>query len=119
MHLGCFHHEVVIGHCDVASAAVITVAASDRQDNSWVSSSGLSSNWGDCVDINAPGEFITSAGLDRPDHYQVLSGTSLACPLVAGVVAQYLQAYPRAGPIDVSNAIKVCALIDGIVLLIV
>lgn len=45
------------------------------------------SNTGDCVDIYAPGEDIISAWLGAPDMVNVLSGTSMATPHVAGIVA--------------------------------
>lgn len=45
------------------------------------------SNIGSCVDIYAPGEDIISAWLGAPDMVNVLSGTSMATPHVAGIVA--------------------------------
>ena len=46
-------------------------------------------NYGSCVDIFAPGEDITSAGLSRPDAVATFSGTSQATPLVSGAAAIY------------------------------
>ncbi len=87
---------------------VITVAASGRDDGRWVSGSGFtSSNIGRCVDIYAPGDYIHAASMDGPDALQGMSGTSLACPLVAGVVAMYLHAYPFHTSVDVDKALKV------------
>eukprot|EP00009_Paramoeba_aestuarina_P007543 CAMPEP_0201522866 /NCGR_PEP_ID=MMETSP0161_2-20130828/18596_1 /ASSEMBLY_ACC=CAM_ASM_000251 /TAXON_ID=180227 /ORGANISM="Neoparamoeba aestuarina, Strain SoJaBio B1-5/56/2" /LENGTH=415 /DNA_ID=CAMNT_0047921819 /DNA_START=86 /DNA_END=1333 /DNA_ORIENTATION=- len=51
------------------------------------------SNWGPCVDLFAPGQEIVSAWIDEgyPDRtYNTISGTSMASPHAAGVVAQYL-----------------------------
>lgn len=49
------------------------------------------SNNGACVDIYAPGEDILSAWTGSPNVINYLSGTSMACPHVTGVMA-YLMA---------------------------
>ena len=60
----------------------ITVGASDIND--W---SASFSNYGSCVDIFAPGVNILSTLPNESTAYY--SGTSMACPHVAGVVARY------------------------------
>lgn len=45
------------------------------------------SNWGSCVDIMAPGRSITSADARSDTGSVDLSGTSMACPHVAGAAA--------------------------------
>ncbi|XP_072181287.1 extracellular serine proteinase-like [Diadema setosum] len=45
------------------------------------------SNYGECVDIFAPGVLITSTWIDGTDEWDTLSGTSMACPHVAGAAA--------------------------------
>ncbi|MFH1943781.1 MAG: S8 family serine peptidase [bacterium] len=40
------------------------------------------------------------------DEYVFVSGTSLSCPLVAGVCALVLEAHPELGPMDVRDAIR-------------
>jgi len=45
------------------------------------------SNWGTCTKIGAPGTLINSAWIGSPTATRVLSGTSMASPHVAGVVA--------------------------------
>ena len=50
------------------------------------------SNYGDAVDITAPGMTITSTYPD--DDYAEMSGTSMATPHVAGAAAAYVAKYP-------------------------
>jgi subtilisin family serine protease len=69
----------------------ITVAASDNKDNK-----ATFSNFGDCVHVFAPGVAITSAWIGGPSAVNTISGTSMACPHVAGQVAKYLETQPNA-----------------------
>lgn len=69
------------------------------------------SNYGDCVDVFAPGEGIISAwpfnwkGTIDNNGWANLNGTSMAAPHVAGVVAQYLQGHPSYTPAQVRDAL--------------
>jgi subtilisin family serine protease len=81
-------------------AQAITVAASALNDT-WA---GFS-NHGPAVDIIAPGVQILSAGHTSPDALDILSGTSMASPHVAGAGARCLQANPGANPGQVTNCI--------------
>lgn len=49
------------------------------------------SNRGTCIDLFAPGSGITSAALGNNNETVARSGTSMASPIVAGVVAQMLE----------------------------
>eukprot|EP01084_Bolivina_argentea_P258730 436316_1 len=79
--------------CNVSpaySTNAITVGAFDSsRRKAWFS------NWGNCVDIWGPGEQIwssvPSAGIDK---YAFLSGTSMASPMIAGVVGNILAVSP-------------------------
>ncbi|WP_110514031.1 S8 family peptidase [Herpetosiphon llansteffanensis] len=68
---------------------VIAVGATNIQDK--VASF---SSYGDYVDIAAPGVNIASTALDR-DGYEIGSGTSPACPFVAGTAALALSVWPE------------------------
>jgi subtilisin len=57
------------------------------------------SNYGDEVDIAAPGMTITSTYPDG--DYAALSGTSMATPHVAGAAAAYVAKYPELSPAEV------------------
>lgn len=63
------------------------------------------SNWGDCIDLFAPGTDIISAYHTSDDAIATATGTSMASPHAAGVAALYLESAPGASPADVTAAI--------------
>ncbi len=71
-------------------------------------------NFGDCVDIFAPGQSILSSWLSN--SYALTSGTSMAAPHVAGAVARYLQTatVTSATPADAWNWLKTNATCNAI-----
>jgi subtilisin family serine protease len=77
--------------------SAITVGATDRYDikPGW-------SNFGKCLDWFAPGVGIVSAGISASGT-EIMSGTSMATPHTAGVIAQYLSANPGATPAKVQS----------------
>jgi subtilisin family serine protease len=78
----------------------ITVGATTNSD-----ARASFSNYGECVDIFAPGHQITSAWHTSTTDAKTISGTSMAAPHVAGVAALYLSTHPNASPNDVAKAL--------------
>ncbi len=63
------------------------------------------SNFGECVDIFAPGSDIESTWDTSTTSTNIISGTSMASPHGAGVVALYLERNPNATPDQVKAAL--------------
>ena len=116
------------------TGGIVSVASYYDQDTgtrsgvvSDYSSRGLTSDASTWPDISAPGENITSScrlylaicstGLDFRNGpgvldsgtFNTISGTSMAAPHIAGIVAQLFQAKPSATPADIERALKVSA----------
>lgn len=64
-----------------------------------------SSNYGNLVDIFAPGTNITSSWSTSDSATRTISGTSMATPHVVGVAARFLQNNKTATPAQVATAI--------------
>lgn len=71
------------------AVSALTIGATDQND-----ARASYSNFGGCVDMYAPGSSITSAWISGASSSRSLSGTSMATPHVAGMVARLQQAQP-------------------------
>lgn len=68
------------------ASAAITVGATESTGKR-----AYYSNFGECVNIMAPGSAITSSWNEDDDQSMTISGTSMACPHVSGAVALLLE----------------------------
>lgn len=68
---------------------VFTVAASTQTDDY-----AYFTNWGTCVAIVAPGYQVYSAISSATNAYGILSGTSMASPVAAGVASLHMEERP-------------------------
>jgi subtilisin family serine protease len=88
-----------------SAKSVITVMASDSDDNrAWFS------NWGPCADIFAPGvDIISTIPNDSTAKY---SGTSMASPVMTGVLNHYIDMYPNLNQKQLLDVVKKTATKD-------
>ena len=114
--------NVDIPYYPAAYDHVIAVGATDANDHRALWYDAYGSNYGDWVDIAAPGSHILSlraAGTGSADKLYpygdpdattiLMSGTSMACPQVAGLAALCISKEPGLLPGDIEMMIKVNA----------
>jgi len=85
-----------------ASKNAITVGATTMEDRmAWFS------NHGNCVDVFAPGHYITSTWIGSKVATNTISGTSMASPHVAGLIALLLSIpeYEKMNPEEIKKTI--------------
>jgi subtilisin family serine protease len=98
--------------CAISPASeptAITVGATAKTD-----ARALFSNIGSCLELFAPGTFITSAWNTSDTASKTLSGTSMATPHVVGAAALYLETHPTASPATVASYLLGAATRDQI-----
>jgi subtilisin family serine protease len=79
----------------------ICVGSTDRGDTR-----STFSNFGTCVHVFAPGRDITSAWIGSNTATNTISGTSMACPHVAGYVAVLYEEDPDYTPAQIKSTIQ-------------
>eukprot|EP01138_Halocafeteria_seosinensis_P014973 gb/GECG01015285.1/.p1 GENE.gb/GECG01015285.1/~~gb/GECG01015285.1/.p1 ORF type:complete len:1494 (+),score=148.19 gb/GECG01015285.1/:1-4482(+) len=82
----------------------ISVGASTKKD-----AKASFSNAGECVDVFAPGTNIRSAWKNSDTSLVDIQGTSMASPLVAGLVARHLTLFPYSTPDEVAASLSCIA----------
>ncbi|RPD56787.1 serine protease [Lentinus tigrinus ALCF2SS1-7] len=91
------------------AAAAITVGSTTIQD-----ARSSFSNYGPVVDVFAPGTRITSAAISSRNSTAVKSGTSMAAPHVAGIIATLISRDGNLAPAAMSAKLVALAIKDAI-----
>lgn len=102
----CWHWPARVGAAITVGAVDADDVRSDYPDRP--DGTPQASNYGTCVDVFAPGSAIWSScgALDCTEStFSLKGGTSMASPLVAGLVARYLETNPTADQATVAAAV--------------
>jgi subtilisin len=88
-----------VGHPANCPAIMAVAALDNNLDIAYFSCGGINDDGGQ-VDIAAPGVYVYSSW-KSPENYNIISGTSMATPCVAGVAALFWEAFPDASASDI------------------
>ena len=103
-------------HSDLSFPAsnsyTIAVGASDKNNGRWQVSNATGSNYGNGLDLIAPGVDIISTSLNN--SYNSGQGTSFSAPQVVGVVALMLSVNPTLTPSQIRSTLQnTCTKLSG------
>eukprot|EP00931_Biecheleriopsis_adriatica_P039400 TRINITY_DN22532_c0_g1_i1.p1 TRINITY_DN22532_c0_g1~~TRINITY_DN22532_c0_g1_i1.p1 ORF type:complete len:644 (-),score=88.22 TRINITY_DN22532_c0_g1_i1:99-2030(-) len=119
-------HQLAIDATVAAGITVVVAAGNSNKDACGVSPANAPSaitvasctsnqrsdfsNWGTCVSIFAPGSDIESLSHESDHGFKIMSGTSMACPHVAGSAAIFLGDEPSLSPARVREELELRSL---------
>jgi subtilisin family serine protease len=109
---GTANNSVATDACSISPARVtsaITVSATDMNDMRW---SGA--NFGNCVDLFAPGAQIESTWYSSTTAVAFDTGTSMATAFATGAAALYVQNHTNASPATVAAALIASASLNKV-----
>ncbi len=85
-----------------STVAVGSTDSNDYRSKSFFTSSDFGSNYGDHIDLVAPGNFILSLSNNK-NELKYWSGTSLSCALVSGVASLIYAIKPQSKPSQIRD----------------
>ncbi|MGW8482253.1 S8 family peptidase [Microbacterium sp. NPDC055903] len=122
VHLAAAHHDAVLSYVQGGTDRPITLIGDNVTDEvtptpqiAGFSSRGpMNADGSDVIkpDIAAPGVAILAAGHNAKGEeptFEILSGTSMASPHIAGLAALYLGEKPKASPAEIKSAMMTTA----------
>ena len=122
-----FSDPMNTGICDLTNAGVTAVMAAGN-DNKEITNQDFYndlitvgatnyygepcsfSNYGACVDISAPGEYVYTADMSSNTTYECVNGTSFSTPITAAACAYVLMEHSKYTPEQVKQEIKKTAI---------
>jgi len=87
----------------VSSVISVGATGTDAEESEQVDVRAEFSNYGKCVTAFAPGVLVQSAWIGSNSATMTISGTSMAAPHVAGIVAMRLFAMPGSSPASIKS----------------